>query len=103
MTAMTTSALAAFSPEVRKFAAAQGVDDHLPAVLDMTRTTFPTSPFAVSLAADAEDEEDRYVLFEIDVAGLELAQLNAARQRWARELPRHCPSTHTINFRLGLV
>jgi hypothetical protein len=97
------SGLPAVSPEVLAFAAERGVAAYFPAVLEMTRSTFPTSRLAVSVEADAEEETDRYVLFEVDVTGLELSQLNAARQRWARELSQHCPTTHTAAFRIGLV
>lgn len=54
--ALLTEPLSVFPANVRDFAAARGVSQHLPAVLDLARQAFPTSAMAVSFGQDAEDD-----------------------------------------------
>ena len=58
-------------------------------------------------AFDAElwiqNDEDWYIVFEVDMAGMSIAAMTVARRSWAAELFQHCPSTHVHLFRLGRV
>src|SRR5207302_3758916 len=60
------------SPEVLAFAAEQGVSAYLPAVLAMTQRLFPDARrFAVLVEDDPEIANDRHIVIEVDVTGLD--------------------------------
>src|SRR5437588_788642 len=88
---MAPGALSAVPPELLAFAAGQGVLAYLPAVLEMTRRIFPASPVRGVVEEDAEVENDRHIVFEVEVGGREVAELVAAQSRWSSEIFQHCP------------
>jgi hypothetical protein len=89
-------------PEVAAFAAEQGVSAYLPAVLEMTRRIFPHNPITILLEDDPEIANDWHIVFEVDVTGLDEAELIAAQDQWSTEVFQHCPATHVCIFRLGM-
>ena len=89
--------------EVHAFTVQQGVDGYLPALLEMTQRIFPNAPLAVVLESDPEIADDRHIVFEVDVTGMDEAEYLATRWRWVQELFAHCPAPHTPVFRLGMV
>jgi hypothetical protein len=90
-------------PEVMAFAAEQSVSIYLQEVLAMTQQIFQRAVENVSLADDPEIADDRHIVFEVDVAGMDESQLFAAQTRWSRELFEHCPPAYAPVFRYALV
>ena len=105
MSSITTSLpLPEVSPEVRAFAAEQGVSAYLPAVLAMTRRIFPTWPIEVFLEDDPEIADDWHVVLEVQVPEDATAEsLAEDHWQWGGEIFQHCPSTHVCIFRLGMI
>jgi hypothetical protein len=90
------------SAEVEQFAAAEGVREYLPPVLEMTRRVFPCARrMDVFVEEDAEMPEDRRIVIEVDVP-LPVPQAVAAHHRWTREIAQYCPSTRAWIFVLGM-
>jgi hypothetical protein len=87
--------------EVQEFASAKGVDGYLDAVIDLARTTFPSSTLSVSLGQDAEDEMHQYIALDVEVSGLASDVLLAGQQRWSAGIQRVCPSRYGVYFVLG--
>lgn len=103
--AMTTSTIPAhtFSPEVLAHAAEVGVAAYLEPVLEMTRRLFPAARrVGVLVEDDPEIAGVRFLVIEVDVAGLDPNQAAGAQRQWTQELFRCCPSTHVNYFCLGL-
>lgn len=99
----STVALPTISADVLAFAAEHGVADYLAALLEMTRRIFPTAPIRTLVEEDAEIADMRYILLEVDVAGLDVDQLVEAQHQWSTGLFAYCPSTHAHLFCLGTV
>ena len=89
-------------PEVRTFAAEQGVTAFLPAVLEMTRRIFPDASLSVLVEHDQEIANDRHIVVHVKVEDLEVPQALEARYQWHRELFACCPAPLVCVFRLGL-
>ena len=100
MSATTTAPQPVVPADVTAFAAEHGVADYLPAVLEMTRQVFPTSAITVRVEEDAEIFDMRFILMDVDVAGLDVDQLVAAHNLWSAGLFAHCPPTHAHLFSL---
>src|SRR5436309_2481565 len=82
----------AVPPEVRTFAAEQGVAAYLPALADLVRRVFPTARrYAVLVEDDPEIANDRHIVFEVDVP-LDVPQAQAARRQWSKGLFQCCPA-----------
>jgi hypothetical protein len=91
------------SPEVAAFAFEHGASPYVTAVLGMTQRIFQRAPLAMSVEEDPEIANDRHIVFEIDVTGMDEEQLFAAQTEWSREIFRQCPATLAAIFRYGLV
>ncbi len=52
---------------------------------------------------DPEIANDRHIILNVDVTGLDAEQMFACQQRWLRELFDHCPATHVCVFRLAMI
>jgi hypothetical protein len=104
MTTITSAAGALEWPkEVAEFAAEQGVEHCLPAILEMTRGLFPAAQrLEVLLEADWEIANQWYIVFEVEVSGWDVSRAVAARHQWILELGRCCPSARPGPFVLGL-
>ncbi len=90
-------------PEVLAFAEEQGVSAYLPAVLAMTQRLFPDARrMAVLVEDDPEIANDRHIVLEVDVCGLDPAGYVEVDWRWGRELFQICPAPVVCVFRLGL-
>jgi hypothetical protein len=56
------------SPDVLAFAREQGVEQYVPAVIELTRRLYPTATrFDVFLEDDPEIANDRHIILELDV------------------------------------
>jgi hypothetical protein len=71
-------------------------------VLDMTWQLFPGRVRGAVLEADWEIPE-RYVTIDVDITGLDVAQILATRNRWLTEMSQVCPVNQIFLFYLGLV
>jgi hypothetical protein len=87
--------------EVMAFAAQQGIDQNLSAVLEMTRRIFPSARQVQVLVEEDPEIEDRYLVIEVH-ASLAVEQAVEASHRWHAELFQCCPPTHVSFFRLGM-
>jgi hypothetical protein len=77
------------------------VADYLPAVGAMTARVFPAaSRITALLEYDPETADDRHIVFEVDVAGLDVAHAAELHWQWSRELFQACPATHACLFGL---
>ena len=92
----------AIPAEVLGFAAEQGVEAELPAVLEMTCRAFPATHFSVALDEDPEYANDRHIVVLVKGVKLGVDQAVEARWQWHRGLLRCCPATLASIFRLGL-
>ena len=99
----TTASQPVLPAEVLAFAAEHGVADYLPALLEMTRRIFPTAPIKTQVVEDAETPEDRYIVFEVDVDGLDVDRMVATQHEWSGGLFVHCPPTHAHLFCLRMI
>lgn len=79
--ATQTPSLIALPPEVLCFAGEQGVTAYLQAVLDLTRAVFPERPVAMYVDEDPEIANDRHIVFDVDVTGMDAEQMFACRER----------------------
>lgn len=101
--ATQTPSLIALPPAVFAVAAEQGATAYLRPVLDLTHSVFPDRPVAVFVDEDPEIANDRHIILNVDVTGLDAEQMFACQQRWLRELFDHCPATHVCVFRLAMI
>jgi hypothetical protein len=98
----STTVVPRVSPEVGAFAAARGVADCLPQVLEMTRRVFLSARrMDVFVEEDAEIPEDQRIIIEVD-APLPVPDAVAAQHRWTHAIFQCCPSTHSWVFVLGM-
>jgi hypothetical protein len=90
-------------PDVLAFAAEQEVGAYLPSVLAMTQRLFPDARrWALLVEDDPEIANDRHIVIEVDVTGLDAEGYAEADFRWGRELFAICPAPLVCVFRLGL-
>jgi hypothetical protein len=72
-----------FSPEVAAFAAAHQAEHCLQPLLEATYRIFPTAcSVKVSVEEDPELHDNTQIVFDVQVAGLSLDQVRAARRQW---------------------
>jgi hypothetical protein len=93
----------AIPADVAAFAAHHGLTDSLAAVIALTRRVFPHAAIVPCLERDAEEDNQVTIVLEVDVAGLEAAQLVAAQRQWSAGLFSCCPSTQTHLLCLRMV
>ena len=93
--------LPAIPLEVRTFAAEKGIAPHLPAVVELARRAFPSSPLLLTVGQDAEDESHRYIALDVEVGELAAEELLARQQVWSAGLLTACPARYAVYFVLG--
>jgi hypothetical protein len=76
--------------DVRAFAREKGVEDRLPAILEMTRQIYPGSKPTLALEHDPELPES-YIVVGVRSADTEVATLLKARREWLRGIASVCP------------
>jgi hypothetical protein len=98
----TAPAASVVPADVAAFAAEHGGAEFIHPLLEMTHHLFPAVPLTLRLEDDMEIPDLRWIVFDIDVVGLEVDQLVAGQQQWSRALFQHCPATHAHLFVLGM-
>lgn len=89
-------------PEVRAFAAEQGVAEYLPAVVEMTQRIFAGARRVVVFTeGDPEIANDWHIVFEVEVPW-DVPRSLAAERQWVRGLFESCPVPLGHVFRLGV-
>ncbi len=93
----------ALPADVIAFATEQGVAKALPKVLEMTKRIFPSARrLQVFLEPDPEIADLTFIVFEVEVAGLEVSQAVEAQWQWCRELSQCCPAAREVPIVLGM-
>lgn len=102
-TTLQTSPSLPVAPAVSAFAAALGVEEFLPDILEMTKRLFP-SPRRLEVFGEEDPEiaKERYLVLAVDVAGMQVPEAVAAQNQWCRELLESCPPSLACHFRLAL-
>jgi hypothetical protein len=91
-----------WSNDVKKVAAANGVDDYLLPLLEITQTIFPTTrQLKVAIENDEEVEEDWRIVYVVEVS-LTVPDGVRTVHQWYKQLFECCPPTAACFFRLGL-
>jgi len=98
MTATATLPVPTVSPEVQAFAAATGVIDYLPAVLEMTRAIFPHAPITTRVEADMDVGDIKQIVIAVDAAHIDASALLDMQKRWTRGLFASCPAPLVHTF-----
>lgn len=102
MATIASHTLNAIPQDAVEFAVQQGVSEFLQPLLEMTSRIFPDAAIRLLVETDAEDGSDHYLVVEVKVGKMAVAEAFALRQRWLEELFEQCPSTKTPVFVLGL-
>jgi hypothetical protein len=76
--------------DVREFAREKGVEDRLPAILEITRQVYPGWEPTLTLVPDPELPES-YIVVGIRTAEAEVAPLLKAQREWLRRVASICP------------
>jgi hypothetical protein len=92
---------AIISSEIQSFADEKGASRYLPAVIELARQAFPTSPLELSLGSDAEDKTHQYIAIDVEVSGMETEELLASQRTWSMGITQVCPSRYAVYFVLG--
>jgi hypothetical protein len=87
---------------VISFAAEQGVQAELPAVVEMTRRPFADADIRLEIDDDPEIAGDRHIVVLVKAAKLPVDQAVATRWEWHRGLIGCCPAPLLWVFRRGL-
>jgi hypothetical protein len=99
----TNGVTGAFSPDVVAFAAAHHGEHCLQPLWEATQRIFPTAHFIkVSVEEDPELRDNTGIVFDVQVAGLSLDGVRAARRQWNQEMVRLYPPLRKILFCLRL-
>lgn len=92
-----------WSDEVEKFAAEKGVDQFLPAVWEMTTQMFPSAlRTRLYVEEDPEIADQKYLVVDVEIAGLSDAEYCARQQSWVRRMLVICPPPIDSPFILRL-
>jgi len=103
MASTTQAGFSSTPQEVLSFAVEQGVDAFLPSVLAMTQREFSNARrIELTIEDDPEIPDDRHIVIEVDIPGLDPAGHAEAKLRWGRELFKLCPATLVCVFRCAL-
>lgn len=93
----------AFSSDVIAFARAHQGEPCLQPLLEATHCIFPTArSVKVSVEEDPELRDNTQIVFHVQVDGLPLDQVRAARDQWYQEKIRLYPQLRKILFCLRL-
>jgi hypothetical protein len=102
MTPAVQIASVTVDPEVAAFAAGQGVSEHLPAVIEMTRRVFPGSALRVVLEDDPEIPNDWHIVILGRFHDATVEEAVERRWRWHGGLFECCPAPLASVFRIGM-
>jgi hypothetical protein len=102
MSSSTALPLPTISPEVRAFAAENGVEPYLPNVVALARRLFPRAAMHIYIEGDPELAYNWEIVFEVRADGLEQEEQIQLERQWTRELFQQCPATHVHLFCLSL-
>src|SRR5262245_2207989 len=97
----TATAAPSVSPTVTQFAAQVGALPHLSALLDLAQRSFPDGPVAAFIEANAEIDERRHIVVEVDVSQCDVDRLLEAQAGWSSGLFDVCPAPLAGYFQLG--
>jgi hypothetical protein len=94
-----------WSDEVLAYAKAYGMESCLEPMLATTRRLFPTANWIkVYIEPDPELRDERYLIFDVQVAGLSLDNAQQADREWTKALlaclPRPIVSTFVLRLDL---
>ncbi|HEY1860959.1 MAG TPA: hypothetical protein VGG61_11420 [Gemmataceae bacterium] len=102
-TAAPTAATWTWPPDVLAFAAEQGATKFLEPMLEMTRRVFPNArKLSVCLEEDWEIANERWIAFEVQMAGLTPDQYVELHNQWSDGLFEACPAPQVCTFVLAL-
>ncbi len=88
--------------DVIAFAAEQGAQAELPAVVEVTRRIFSAAAVSIELDDDPEIADDRHIVIVTKGIRLPVVAAQEAIYEWQRELFTLCPAPLTWVFRLGV-
>ena len=92
-----------FPREVMSLSKQLHIEDYLNKVYEMTRRMFPLArKVEVFVEDDPEIANQKYIVFQVTVPGLDAAGFLDGERRWVAELFRCCPTTVSSAFTLGL-
>jgi hypothetical protein len=77
--------------DVRDFASKQGVEKHLPAVVELTRRVYPGWEPTLKLEHDPEIPEQTWIVVGIRTTEMEFPQLREAHRAWRAGLQEISP------------
>ncbi len=87
---------------VRAFAVEHKVEKYLLPVYEMTKRLFPTARrLEVCLEPDPSIADFWYIVYEVEVPGMEVKQAVATEWQWCEELGKCCPTTPGCSFCLS--
>ena|SRR5713226_1784430 len=87
--------------EVLAFAREQGVEQYLPALIELARQVYPSATrFDIFTEDDPEIANDRHIVFELDVP-INVEQALEADRRWHRGVFGIVPAPLVCVFRLS--
>ncbi len=87
--------------DVRAYAREQALEEHLLAVVEMTRRLFPGCEPRLKIEDDPELPE-RSIILHVLATGLSVPEAVKARKTWCRELRSVCPGLEAYLFCLRL-
>jgi hypothetical protein len=87
--------------DVRAFARENGVEDRLPAILEMTRQVFPGWEPTLKLVPDPELPES-YIVVGVRTAETDVPALRKLQREWIRGIAAVCPGFGGYWFRLRM-
>ena len=84
------------SAEILDFAREQGVEQPLPALIDLSHRVFPgASRFQILLEGDPEIADDWHIVFRLAIP-LDVSQSLAADRQWIEGLSLLCPESEGV-------
>jgi hypothetical protein len=102
MTAPARTTESAWPVDVLALAGEKGIMAYLDPVAGMTQQIFPGRSVRVSLQADHEIAEERYVTVWVNVTGLSIDLVAEAEEHWYRNLRQICSRAYESLFYLGM-
>jgi hypothetical protein len=103
MTHPATESSPTFPADVTALAAESGVTDYLIPVYEMTRRVFPgASGITAVVDDDPELEDERRIVFNVEIGGLTVEQYVNLDWQWTHELLAVGPVAHVSFFGLHL-
>lgn len=99
---LTSPPVPAIPADVSEFAREQGIERHLPWLVELSHRVFPTAGrFQILLEADPDIADDRHIVFVL-AALLDVEESLTADRLWIEGLHCLCPKEKVCVFRLSL-